>query len=129
MGFEHISDVDVPQVFYAHANEARLRQWQSVNQTLTDVQTQRSKLGAGTYGLLRQCMLGVRARVTLDDRRFATGCSVLVIGWPSWDERRGTVKVCASRMFVDDGRSRDLELAFRMNVAAMYAQRYRLGDV
>lgn len=106
-----------------------MSQWQSVNQTMTDLHTQRDKLGASTYALLRQCMLNVRRSVPLDIQPFATGCSVLVVGWPGWDERRGAVKVSASRMFVDDGRSRDLELAFRMNVATMYAQRYKLGDV
>lgn len=82
-----------------------------------------------TYGHLRCLIQDIRANNRLPSERvFELGSNVLVIGRPFWSSFRESVQVRAYDMFEDGQRSRDLEIAFKMNMANMYETRYDFID-
>lgn len=115
-------------VFYAHSDQQRIRLWQEIDQTASSLQALRKKLERHTYEALNVCMQTVRRRAPLPPAHYADGVTVLCIGAPSWSEKMQTVTVRAWQMYEDSGRSRDLELAFRGNLANLYEWRYNLDD-
>lgn len=130
---KHCYEVDdgtgVLTVYYAHCSKTRVRRWQSTNQTTTDVLTNRHRMSKEWYAQYRECMAILRSRTPATHDRFRTGVNVLVLGFPSWSELCKKLTITVTEMYVDDGRSRDLELAFKGNLAVMYEQRYALEDL
>lgn len=88
-----------------------------------------NELDKTVYEQLRCVMRDIRSNNRLpSERQFELGANVLVIGWPYWSSFRQSVQVHAAEMHEDGQCSRDLEIAFKMNMANMYETRYDFTD-